>query len=63
MWYVHCLLHQHSHNFSFLATTIQDVQLQLTQEDAVEALQGIVSPHKTTLTAFLTIGLELEEQQ
>lgn len=46
-----------------LATTVQDVRLQLTQEDAAEALRGIVSPHKTTLTAFLTIGLELEEQQ
>ena len=51
------------HSISFLATTVQDVRLQLTQEDAAEAQRGIISPHKITLTAFLTTGLELEEQQ
>ena len=33
------------------------------QEDADEAQRGVISPHKTTLTVFLTTGLELEEQE
>ncbi|KAH6893986.1 hypothetical protein BKA70DRAFT_1320196 [Coprinopsis sp. MPI-PUGE-AT-0042] len=46
-----------------LDTTLQDVRLQLTQEDAEEANKGIIAKHETTLTGFLVTGLELEEQQ
>ncbi|KAM6491450.1 hypothetical protein JOM56_013019 [Amanita muscaria] len=45
------------------ATTLQDVRLELAKEDAVQVAQGAVSPHKASLTSFLVMGLELEEQQ
>lgn len=44
----------------FLATTLQDVQLELMKEDAAE---GAKSPHKVSLTSFLVIGMDLEDQQ
>ncbi len=44
-------------------TTLQDIQLQLTQEDAAEAAKGVVSLHAINVTVFLTKGLELEDQQ
>jgi hypothetical protein len=47
----------------FKATTLQDVRLELAKEDADEAARGVLSPHKTTLTSFLTLGFDLEEQQ
>ena len=51
----------------FLATTLQDVRLELAKEDSVLATQlaaqGDISGHKTSLTSFLTTGLELEEQK
>jgi hypothetical protein len=46
-----------------LATTVQDVRLELVKEEANEAAHGILSAHKTSLSGFLTLGLELEEQQ
>ena len=49
--------------YIFLATTIQDIWLELAKEDSALAAQGILSPHETSLTSFLVIGLELEEQQ
>jgi hypothetical protein len=42
---------------------MQEIRFELTKEDAVEAAQGINPPHKTSLTSFLTKGLDLEEQQ
>jgi hypothetical protein len=45
------------------ATTVQDVRLELAKEDAANSARGVVSPHEVTLTAFLTMGLDLEEQQ
>ena len=47
----------------YIVTTLQDVRLELAKEDLALAAQGAISPHKTSLTSFLTIGLELEEQQ
>ena len=46
-----------------LATTLQDVRLELAKEEAAEAARGRVSPHDITLTTFLTTALDLEEQQ
>lgn len=46
-----------------LATTLQDVRLDLAKEDAAEAARGLITPHKMTMTAFLTMALDLEEQQ
>jgi hypothetical protein len=46
-----------------LATTLQDVRLELAKEEAAEAAKGCTSPHKVTLTTFLTTALDLEEQQ
>lgn len=42
---------------------LQDVQLELAKKDADEAARGVISPHKTTLTSFLSLGFNLEEQQ
>ena len=46
-----------------LATTLQDVCLKLAKEDSVLAATGTILPHKASSTSFLTICLELEEQQ
>lgn len=51
------------HVSSSKATTFQDVRLALAQEDSADAAQGAISPHKTVLTTFLTMGLDLEEHQ
>lgn len=45
------------------ATTLQDVRLELTKEDAAAATNGIVSAHKMISTSFFVMGLELEDQQ
>ena len=44
-------------------STMQEIRLELAKEDAKEAEQGILPPHKTSLTSFLTKGFDLEEQQ
>lgn len=46
-----------------IATTLQDVRLELVKEDTRLAAQGEISAHQTSLTSFLMTGLELEEQQ
>lgn len=43
--------------------TLQDVRLELAKEDSALAATGEISAHETSLTKFLTTGLELEEQQ
>lgn len=47
----------------YIGTTIQDIRLELAKEDAVEAAKGVISPHTTSATVFLTKGLEIEAQQ
>ena len=42
---------------------MQEIRFKLTKEDAMEAAQGINSPHKISLTSFLTKAFDLEEQQ
>ena len=46
-----------------LATTLQDVRLELAKDDAVSLAQGVVFPHDITLTTLLITGLNLEGQQ
>jgi hypothetical protein len=46
-----------------LATTLQDVRLELAKEDTRLVAQGDVAAHETSLTSFLMTGLELEEHQ
>jgi hypothetical protein len=46
-----------------LATTLQDVRLELAKEDLRLATQGEIMAHQTSLTSFLMAGLELEERQ
>ena len=43
-----------------LATTLQDVRLELAKEDAASSA---ASPHRITLATFLATGIDLEEQQ
>ena len=40
-----------------------DVKLELAKEEAAEAVRGIIRSHETSASIFLTVGLELEEQQ
>ena len=42
---------------------LQDVQLELTNEDAMEAQAGGVTNTMALLTSFLTTGLMLEDRQ
>lgn len=53
----------HTNQALKLATTLQDVRLQLAREEAADAAQGNLPLHRTTLTSFLTLALDLEEQQ
>ena len=46
-----------------IASTMQDVRLELAKSDAILAAQGGPFVHKSSLTSFITRGLELEEQQ
>ena len=57
-WYLPSCSLPHS-----LATTLQDVRLKLTKEDAAAAAKGAQSPHKTSVTSFLVMGMDLEDQQ
>ncbi|KAF4568154.1 hypothetical protein EYR36_010163 [Pleurotus pulmonarius] len=45
------------------ALTIHDVQLQLAKEEAQETRNGVLSPHKVSLSKFILNGLTLEEHQ
>jgi len=42
---------------------VHDVRLELTQQEAADVAKGVLLPHKVSKSKFLTIGLELEEQQ
>ena len=44
-------------------TTLQDVRLELTKEDAVQAALGKLPRHKVSLGGFLMKGFELEDSQ
>jgi len=46
-----------------LATSLQDVRLELAKEDAAEAAKGTTHANKMTFTTFFMTGLDLEEQQ
>ncbi|KAI0743720.1 hypothetical protein C8Q80DRAFT_1122131 [Daedaleopsis nitida] len=46
-----------------IKTTLNQVRLELAQEEARDAQQGIISPHKMSQSVFLQTGIELEEQQ
>ena len=48
---------------SILATTLQDIRLELAKEEAAEMAAGVVPQHKMSLTGFLTMGLSLEDRQ
>jgi hypothetical protein len=45
------------------ATTVHDVHLELSKEEAAEVAQGVLPPHKVSEGEFLNIGLDIEEQQ
>ena len=48
----------------FVDTTMKDVAAALSQEDAAEAARGAQqSPDHVSPSAFIRLGLELEEQQ
>ena len=43
--------------------TLADIRLKLANEEAADAASGIPSPHEVTASAFLQIGLDLEDTQ
>lgn len=43
--------------------TLADVKLELAREEAANAQSGIQHAHEVTASRFLTMGLDLEEQQ
>jgi hypothetical protein len=44
-------------------TLLADVRLELAAEEADEVARGIVSLHEMSASVFLSVGLDLEEQQ
>ncbi|KAI0037791.1 hypothetical protein FA95DRAFT_1585548 [Auriscalpium vulgare] len=44
-------------------TTLADVRIQLADEEALDAVRGQLSLHETTASVFLSVGMELEDQQ
>ncbi|KIM80240.1 hypothetical protein PILCRDRAFT_9784 [Piloderma croceum F 1598] len=44
-------------------TTMTDVKLELAKEEEADAGRGIIRSHETSPSTFLTVGLDLEEQQ
>jgi hypothetical protein len=48
---------------NFTDTTTADVQLELAREESADAQRGNSYLHETTVSHFLSQGLELEEQQ
>jgi len=40
-----------------------DVKLELVKEEAADAAWGIIHLHDTSASIFITVGLDLEEQQ
>lgn len=42
---------------------MKEIRLQLALEDSMEIKSGAALPHEVTASAFLHLGLELEEQQ
>jgi hypothetical protein len=46
-----------------LATTLQDVRLELAKEEAVNAARGVLPKHKITSTSFFFTAFDIEEQQ
>ena len=57
------LILQHISDGNVLGLTLQDVQLELSKEEAAEASSGNHQTHKVSMTGFLTMGLELEDRQ
>ncbi|KAI0261418.1 hypothetical protein BC834DRAFT_830320, partial [Gloeopeniophorella convolvens] len=47
----------------FVATSLDDVRLELAKQESEEAARGIYSLHQTTVSMLLDVGLDLEEQQ
>lgn len=45
------------------AVSMKDVQEELGREEAEERQRGVISLHETTASVFITMGLDLEEQQ
>lgn len=43
--------------------TLKDVQEELGREEAEERRRGVISLHETTASVFISMGLDLEEQQ
>lgn len=48
---------------SRVEVTLKDVQNQIAEEDARDIAEGKVTLHDVSLGQFLSLGLELEEQQ
>ena len=45
------------------ALKLSEVRLRLTQEEVADMERGQHAPHKVSVSAFIRMGLELEDQQ
>ena len=45
------------------ATTLQDVRLNLTRNETLQLAAGHAPRHKVSMTAFFTMGFDIEDQQ
>lgn len=45
------------------AITLKEIRLKLAKEEADEMMKGIPSPHEVSASAFLEIGIDLEDVQ
>ena len=47
----------------FPASKLSEVRLRMTHEEVAEAERGQHTPHKISMSVFIRMGLELEDQQ
>lgn len=46
-----------------LATTLQDVRLELTRRETLQLASGQVPRHKVTMMGYFSMGFDIEDQQ
>jgi hypothetical protein len=46
-----------------LATTLQDVRLELARNESLQLVSGHIPQHKVSITGFFSMGFDIEDQQ
>lgn len=63
MFFCCCFFRCNTLRFFFQASKLSEARLRLTQEEVAEAEHGQHAPHKISVSVFIRMGLELEDQQ